>query len=176
MAGSTLTSLAGRIVSQEAIVEATKSITAVADFAHRFNEAETARGSVVVVPLFNVPVAKDFNPPNVKYTSAGGTVAGVEIPISDHIFEGFKFTDKDFAQCPVGFWKGGGAAIGRSLGLAIAQKIVGLINKTNVPKSAENEFVLGKITKNSISDLVNRAELADIDASKSTLLLGGAAY
>lgn len=175
MAGTTLTSLAGKLFSQQALVAATKAVFPISTIAHRYAEAETAPGSQIVVPLFDVPAAKDFDPDDADYTSGTGTVSGVPINLDIHLFQGFNFTDYDFAQCPVAFWKGAGEAIGRALGLGIAAKVVGLINKTNVKKSATNEVVLASLAekKSSLANLLNTAEAAGFDPAKSTLMLGG---
>lgn len=174
MAGTTLTSLAGRLASQEALIAATREIFQISDIAHRYAEAESAQGASIVVPLFNVPTAKAFAPPTTNYMSTDGTVSGVPINLDMHYFQGFKFADIDFAQCPVGFWKGAGEAIGKALGKAIAGNVVGLINKANVPKSATNEKVLAAAdNKKAIAALTVAAEDADFDPAKATLLLSG---
>lgn len=173
MAGTTLTSLAGRLAANEALVAATHEIFQLSGVAHRYTEAENAKGASIVVPLFNVPTAKDFNPPSVNYTSTDGNVEGVPINIDKHLFQGFKFSDVDFTQCPVSFWKGAGEAIGRSIGRGIASHVLSLINKTNIPKSATNEKVLAAATKSAIAALTTATEEADFDPSKATLLLNG---
>lgn len=176
MAGTTLTSLAGKLFSEQALIEATKAVFPISTIGHRYVETESAPGTQIIVPLFDVPAAKDFDPDaGADYTSGSGTASGAPINLNIHLFQGYNFTDYDFAQCPVAFWKGAGASIGRALGLGIAAKVVGLINKTNIPKSATNEVVLASLAekKSSLANLLNTAEAAGFDPARSTLMLGG---
>ena len=165
-----IASLAGKLFAEEALVAATMAITPVSRFAHRYVEAENGKGASITVPLFDVGAAKDFGG---DYTASAGSAKGVEIAINTHLFDNKEYTDRDFAQCPVAFWKGAGAAVGKSIGLGIAKKVVGLINKTNVKKDATHEVIFGTATKKGLAGLSVNAEKAGLDPAECTLLLGG---
>ncbi len=167
-----MTSLAGQLFAEDMIIAATKGITAVKDFAHRFTEAERGIGAEIVVPVFAVAAAKDFAG---DYTQGAGSAEGVAIPLNTHLYDSKVYTDEDFQKCPVAFWKGAGKAIGKSIALGIAKNVCGLINKTNIVKDATHEKVItaASLTKKALADLTTLAENADFDPAEATLLCSG---
>ena len=82
MAMTTLTSLAGTIFAEEALVAATVQAAPVKAFAHRFTEAEREPGASITVPVFAVGEAQDFDG---DYTKNAGKAEGQKITLEKHL-------------------------------------------------------------------------------------------
>lgn len=172
MAMTTLTSLAGTIFAEEAIVAATVQAAPVKAFAHRFTEAEREPGASITVPVFAVGEAQDFDG---DYTKNAGKAEGQKIALEKHLFDSKVYTDVDFNQCPVAFWKGAGAAVGRAVGLGICKAITDLITADTLT-GAGGSFNPTSGTKKTLAALTEKCEANGFDPAQSILLCSGAMY
>lgn len=172
MAMTTLTSLAGTIFAEEAIVAATQAAAPVKAFAHRFMESEREPGATITVPVFAVKEAQAFAG---DYTANAASAEGTKIALETHLFDSKVFTDTDFAQCPVAFWKGAGQAVGKSVGLGILKTITNLLTADNLTGTG-GAFNPTSGTKKTLAALTEKCEANDFDPAQSILLCSGAMY
>jgi hypothetical protein len=172
MATTTLTSLAGNIFAEEALIAATLAAAPVKAFAHRFMESEREKGATITVPVFAVKEAQDFDG---DYTKNADTADGTKIPLEKHLFDSKVYTDTDFAQCPVAFWKGAGKAVGKSVGLGICKTVTDLITTEKLTGQG-GSFNPTTGTKKTLAALTEKCEANNFNPAESILLCSGAMY
>lgn len=172
MAGTTLTSLAGTIFAEEGLITAMNAIAPIKEFAHRFTEAEKAAGSTIKIPVFTAKAAQDFDG---DYTKNADAAEGVDLLIDKHKFDSKVYSDTDFAQCPVAFWKGAGQAVGKSVGLGICKTVTDLIT-TDTLTGTGAVFSPSAGTKKQLAALSAQCEKNDFNPAESILLCSGDVY
>ena len=171
MAGTTLTSLAGRIAAESAIQAATAAITPIKNFARSFKEAEAQKGAAIRVPIFDGAPAKDFDKATANYAGTDKDVTGIDVLIDKHLVKPVEYDDIDFVECPVDFWQGAGVTIGEAIGRAAVERTMALVNKTNIPKTDANEVVFANPTKAKFAQLRAACAVAGIKPGETTALL-----
>lgn len=176
MAGTTLTSLAGRIAAESAIQAATAAITPIKNFARSFKEAEAQKGASIRVPIFDGAPAKDFDKATANYAGTDKDVYGVDVLINQHLVKPVEYDDIDFVECPVDFWQGAGVTIGDAIGRGAVARTMALVNKTAIPKtgegfSAANEVVFANPNKAKFAQLRAACAAVGIKPGETTALL-----
>lgn len=169
MALTTLTSLAGTIFAEDCLLAAKVAAAPVKEFAHRFTEAERAPGGTIKIPVFAAKEAQTFAG---DYTKNADSAEGVDLLLNAHKFDSKVYSDVDFAQCPVAFWKGAGAAVGKSVGLGICKTVTDLITATSLTGTGTT-FSPTDGTRSKLAKLTTFCEKNDFDPAESILLCSG---
>lgn len=172
MALTSMTTLAGSLFAEELLVAATNEIAAVKEFAHRFTEAERGRGATITIPVFASKAAATFAG---DYTDNADNADGTVINLSTHLYDSKVYTDVDFNQCPVAFWKGAGAAVGKSIGLGICKTVTDLVTAANLTGTGAVFSPTSGTTKQ-LAALSAQCEKNDFNPAESILLCSGEVY
>lgn len=140
---TTLTTLAARVAADNAIMAAVSGLAAIRHFSTSFRELSARRGSAIRVPIFaSTGGATDFHKVNNNYAQNAKEVSGVDVNVDKHVIKGVSYDDFDLCETiDVPFWEGAGKVIGDELARGIASYVLSFINKTEIPKTPENELV-----------------------------------
>jgi hypothetical protein len=167
---NTLTNMQSRIFAEEAVTVTNAIMTNVAGFTLGLNKEAGQKGDVVRVPIIDTVEAGDFDADGNNYAAGDHTDEGVDIPVSRHKVAKCGYTDTEFLESPVDYWKKKGGQCVRGLGKAVVKDVFGLIDGTFTKKDtvALAEFGVDKVTA-----FVTLAEDNDIDPAEATLTLQG---
>ena len=139
----------------------------VSDFAHNFRELEDRKGAAIVIPTFNVADAAEFDAASNNYFSGVNEIDAATVTLDKHMVKSLMITDREVAETEVQFSRDAGIAIGDCLGKALYKYVVGMINDTNVEKSATVTLT----TKKAFADLFATVYANGLDISETVLML-----
>lgn len=139
----------------------------VVDFAHNFRELEDRKGAAVVVPVYDLTDAADFDAKNNNYFSGVNEIEGATVTLDKHMVKSLMVTDRDIAETEIQFNKDGGTAIGDCLGRALYKYVVDMINDTNVTQSETVTLT----SKTAFADLFKTTYDKNMDISETVLML-----
>lgn len=71
------------------------------DFAHNFRDLEDRKGASIVVPVFNLSAATDFDADTNNYCNGNTEVDAATVNLSSHLVKQFMYTDRDVAETEV---------------------------------------------------------------------------
>ncbi len=167
---NTLTNMQSRIFADQVVLTTNVIMTNIAGFTLGLNKEAGQKGDVVRVPIIDVVEAGDFDATNNNYASGDHTDEGVDITVNRHKVAKCGYTDLEFLNSPVDYWKQKGGQCVKGLGRAVVKDVFGLIGadfalKDTVPLA---EFGVDKVT-----GFVTLAEEAGIDPAEATLTLQG---
>lgn len=142
-------------------------IAPIIDFSHSFRELEDRVGAAVVVPSFTLTDAAEFNAETNNYFSGTKDVVGEPINLDSHLVKSCMYTDRDVVETDVQFARDYGIGIGDCIGRAIYNKVIGLLNDTNVTNTA----TLGGTAKVNFADLFATVYDKNLDIRQTVLML-----
>ena len=142
-------------------------IAPIMDFSHSFRELEDRVGAAVVVPSFTLTDAAEFNASTNNYFSGTKDVVGETINLDSHLVKSCMYTDRDVVETDVQFARDYGIGIGDCIGRAIYNKVIGLLNDTNVTKTA----TIAGTAKVNFADLFATVYDNNLDIDQTVLML-----
>ena len=125
-----------KVTSEFALQALHARLEPVVDFAHNFRDLEDRKGASIVIPVFDLSAAADFNASTNNYFSGVNEIDAATVTLDKHIVKSLAITDRNLAETEVQFNRDGGMAIGDVIGRGIYNYVLGLLNDTNVTLSA----------------------------------------
>ena len=163
----TFTDLQQDTISNFALQNLHAKIAPIIDFSHSFRELEDRVGAAVVVPSFTLTDAAEFNASTNNYFSGTKDVVGETINLDSHLVKSCMYTDRDVVETDVQFARDYGIGIGDCIGRAIYNKVIGLLNDTNVTGTA----TIGGTAKVNFADLFATVYEKGLDIDQTVLML-----
>ena len=154
-------------ISNFALQNLHAKIAPIIDFSHSFRELEDRVGAAVVVPSFTLTDAAEFNASTNNYFSGTKDVVGETINLDSHLVKSCMYTDRDVVETDVQFARDYGIGIGDCIGRAIYNKVIGLLNDTNVTATA----TLAGTAKINFADLFATVYEKNLDIDQTVLML-----
>lgn len=127
-----------RTTSDFALQTLYAKLAPIKDFAHNFRDLEDRKGASIVVPVFNLSAAADFDADTNNYCNGQTEMDAATVNLSSHLVKQFMYTDRDVAETEVQWFRDVGYATGDAIGRGIYNTVIGLLNDTNVTLSVES--------------------------------------
>ena len=156
-----------KVTSEFALQALHARLEPVVDFAHNFRDLEDRKGASIVIPVFDLSAAADFNASTNNYFSGVNEIDGATVTLDKHIVKSLAITDRNIAETEVQFNRDGGMAIGDVIGRGIYNYVIGLLNDTNVTLSAESALS----AKADFAGLFKTVYDNQLDISQTVLML-----
>lgn len=162
------TDLHMKVTSQSAIQELGFKLAPVSEITHNFSELDSRRGDSVIIPDFsNIEEAGEFDANSNNYFGGQNEIKDKTVTLDKLFVKSLMFTDRDFGDTEVQFFKDGGIAIANKIASLTNGYVFGLLNDTNVT----NTEALGTVTKNTVANLYKVAADKDISVGDAVLCL-----
>lgn len=142
------------------------------DFAHNFRDLEDRKGASIVVPVFNLSAATDFDADTNNYCNGNTEVDAATVNLSSHLVKQFMYTDRDVAETEVQWFRDVGIATGDAVSRGIYNTVIGLFNDTNVTLSASSALS----SADDYSQLGTAVYTNELDISRTVLMLAPQYY
>ena len=161
-----------KTTSQFALQALYAKLAPIRDFAHNFRDLEDRKGASIVVPVFDLSAATEFNESNNDYCTNAGGVDAATVNLDTHLKQGITYTDRDVAETEVQWFRDGGIAVGSSVARGIYNTVMGLLNTTNITLTADADLS----SKADFAALGSVADAHNLDISQTVLMLSPATY
>lgn len=157
-----------KVTSEFALQSLYAKLAPIKDFAHNFRDLEDRKGASIVIPVFNLSAAADFDADTNNYCNGQTEMDAATVNLSCHLVKQFMYTDRDVAETEVQWFKDVGYATGDAVGRGIYNTVIGLLNDTNVTLSAESSLS----AKSDFAGLVDTVYAKNLDLGQTVLMLG----
>ena len=127
-----------KTTSQFALQALYAKLAPIRDFAHNFRDLEDRKGASIVVPVFDLSAATEFNESSNDYCTNAGGVDAATVNLDTHLKQGITYTDRDVVETEVQWFRDGGIAVGSSVARGIYNTVMGLLNTTNITLTADS--------------------------------------
>ena len=162
------TDLHMKVTAQAAIQELGFKLAPVSEITHNYAELEGRKGDSVLIPDFSkIDEAGEFDANSNNYFGGTNEVDAQTVSLDKLFVKSLMFTDRDFGDTEVQFFKDGGIAIANKIASLTNGYVFGMINDTNVT----NTEALGTVTKNTVANLYKVAADKDISVGDAVLCL-----
>lgn len=161
-----------KVTSDFALQTLYAKLAPIKDFAHNFRDLEDRKGASIVIPVFDLSAAADFDADNNNYCNGTTEMDAATVNLSSHLIKQFMYTDRDVAETEVQWFRDVGYAVGDAVGRGIYNTVIGLINTTNVTLTADNDLS----AKTDFAALVNTVYANNLDLGQTVLMLNPIAY
>ncbi len=168
---NTLTNMQSRIFADQVVLVTNAIMTNLAGFTLGLNKEAGQKGDVVRVPIIDVVEAGDFDATDNNYSSGDHTDEGVDITVNRHKVAKCGYTDLEFLNSPVDYWKNKGGQCVKGLGRSVVTDVFGLITAGSFAK--KDTVPLAEFGVEKVTAFVTLAEENNIDPSEATLTLQG---
>lgn len=164
-----------KVTAQSALQELNFALAPVSEFAHNYSELEGRKGEAIVIPDFTSGdadsgdfSASEFNPESNNYFSGTNEIGSNTVTLDKLFVKSLMFTDRDFGDTEVQFFKDGGIALAKKISSLMNAYVFSMFNISNVT----NVHELPKdITKNTVANLYRVAAEKDISVGDAVLCL-----
>lgn len=160
------------VLSESALQGVYAQLVNLKDFAHTYSELEDRPGAAIIVPVYDLSAASDFNEDSNNYAMNADTVGGEKLTLDNHIKSSMTVTDRELAETGIQFLKDGAEAIGRTIGRGLNKAVFGQFTAANLPLSAE----LDEAALSSYTYLNKVAADNNIDVGDSIVVLDPQAF
>lgn len=157
-----------KVTSDFALQTLYAKLAPIKDFARNFRDLEDRKGASIVIPVFNLSAAADFDADTNNYCNGQTEMDAATVNLSSHLVKQFMYTDRDVAETEVQWFRDVGYATGDAIGRGIYNTVVGLLNDTNVTLSAESSLS----AKSDFAGLVDTTYANQLDIGNTVLMLG----
>lgn len=157
-----------RTTSDFALQTLYAKLAPIKDFAHNFRDLEDRKGASIVIPVFNLSAAADFDADTNNYCNGQTEMDAATVNLSSHLVKQFMYTDRDVAETEVQWFRDVGYATGDAIGRGIYNTVIGLLNDTNVTLTAESDLS----AKSDFAGLVDTTYANQLDIGNTVLMLG----
>ena len=162
------TDLHMKVTAQSAIQELAFKLAPVSEITHNYSELEGRKGDSVLIPDFSkIDEAAEFDPSSNNYFGGTNEVVDQTVSLDKLFVKSLMFTDRDFGDTEVQFFRDGGIAIANKISSLTNGYVFGMINDTNVT----NTYALTKVDKNTVAGLYAVAADKDISVGDAVLCL-----
>lgn len=157
-----------KVTSDFALQTLYAKLAPIRDFAHNFRDLEDRKGASIVIPVFDLSAAADFDADTNNYCNGTTEMDAATVNLSSHLIKQFMYTDRDVSETEVQWFRDVGYATGDAIGRGIYNTVIGLLNDANVTLSAENDLT----AKADFADLVETTYTKGLDIGQTVLMLG----
>lgn len=157
-----------RTTSDFALQTLYAKLAPIKDFAHNFRDLEDRKGASIVIPVFNLSAAADFDADSNNYCNGQTEMDAATVNLSSHLVKQFMYTDRDVAETEVQWFRDVGYATGDAIGRGIYNTVIGLLNDTNVTLTAQSSLS----AKSDFAGLVDTTYANQLDIGNTVLMLG----
>lgn len=126
-----------KVTAEAALQAIYPELVKLQDFAHTYSELEDRKGASIVVPVYDLSAAADFNADSNNYASGVNEVDAATLTLDKHLVKSLMITDRNLVETDLQWAKDAGTAIASVLGRALNKYVFGMMNSTNIPLSAE---------------------------------------
>lgn len=162
------TDLHMKVTAQSALQEMNFALAPVSEITHNYSELEGRKGEAIVIPDFTgIGEGAEFDPGTNNYFSGTNEVGSKTVTLDKLYVKSLMFTDRDFGDTEVQFFKDGGIAIAKKMADLTNGYVFSMINDTNVA----NTEALGTVSKNTVANLYKVAADKDISVGDAVLCL-----
>lgn len=126
-----------KVMSESALGAIYPELVKLQDFAHTYSELEERPGTAIVIPVYDLSAASDFNEQSNNYSGGTNEIKAANVLLNKHLVKSVSITDRDIAETGVQFVKDAAAGIASVLGRGLNAYVFGMMNETNLPLSAE---------------------------------------
>lgn len=161
-----------KVTSDFALQTLYAKLAPIKDFAHNFRDLEDRKGASIVIPVFNLSAAADFDADTNNYCNGQTEMDAATVNLSSHLVKQFMYTDRDVAETEVQWFRDVGYATGDAVGRGIYNTVIGLLNDTNVTLSAESSLS----SADDYSQLGTAVYTNELDISRAVLMLAPQYY
>lgn len=155
-----------RVTSEFALQSLYAKLAPIRDFAHNFRELEDRKGASIVVPVFDLSAAAEFNADTNNYCGGTNEIDAATLTLNKHYVKALAVTDRDMAETEIQFYRDGGTAIGDALGRAIYKDVVGMLS-AQATLTADVTLT----SKQAFADLFNTVYTKGLDIDEAVLML-----
>lgn len=159
--------IAGKAISEAAVMAAHKNMAKLSLFAKSFNPAAGVPYASVGVPVYDLSASATFSAGVNDYGTGVQEVGGVMVNLNQHLVKSISITDRQLAETGIAWVKDAAAGIADSLTRGINSYVFGLINDTNCTLSSTLTN-----TKAGLASLYAVAENNDIPVDRCVVVLG----
>ena len=161
------------VTANAAIQELGFKLAPVSEITHNFSELDARKGDSVLIPDFSkIDEAGEFDANSNNYFGGTNEVDAKTVSLDKLFVKSLMFTDRDFGDTEVQFFKDGGIAIANKISSLTNGYVFGLLNDTNVT----NVHTLGTgkadtLKKDTVAGLYAVAADKDISVGDAVLCL-----
>ena len=125
-----------KVASESAIQAIYPELVKLQDFAHTYNEVDGRPGESIVIPVYDLSSASDWNDETNNYGSGSNEVATANVTLDKRLIKSLAVTDRDLMATGISWTRDATTAIAKTLGRSLNSYVMGLVNSTNCPLSA----------------------------------------
>lgn len=155
-----------KVTSEFALQSLYAKLAPIRDFAHNFRELEDRKGASIVVPVFDLSAAAEFNADTNNYCGGTNEIDAATLTLNKHYVKALAVTDRDMAETEIQFYRDGGTAIGDALGRAIYKDVVDMLS-AQATLTADVTLT----SKQAFADLFNTVYTNGLDIDEAVLML-----
>ena len=126
-----------KVTAEAALQAIYPELVRLQDFAHTYSELEDRKGASIVVPVYDLSAAADFDADSNNYASGAQEVDAATLTLDKHLVKSVMITDRNLVETDLQWAKDAGIAIASVLGRSLNKYVFGMMNSTNLPISAE---------------------------------------
>ena len=163
-----------KVASESAIQAIYPELVKLSDFAHTYNELDGRPGESVVIPVYDLSAASDWNDETNNYGSGQNEVGAANVTLDKRIIKSIAVTDRELMATGISWTRDATTAIAKTLGRSLNSYVMGLVNSTNCPLSAQ--FAVGTKAQPTIQKLYQIATENGLDVGDSVVVLNPKNY
>ena len=163
-----------KVASESAIQAIYPELVKLSDFAHTYNELDGRPGESIVIPVYDLSAASDWNDETNNYGSGQNEVGDANVTLDKRIIKSLAVTDRDLMATGISWTRDATTAIAKTLGRSLNSYVMGLVNSTNCPLSAQ--FAVGTKAQPTIQKLYQIATENGLDVGDSVVVLNPKNY
>jgi hypothetical protein len=160
-----------KVASETAIMKLQRHMSSIKYFAKDLKPMAGTKYAGIAVPVYSLTEAAEFDATSNNYCNSEG-VDGVVVTLDKHFVKSVALTDLQNGEADINFLRDGSAAIAEVLGHATNKYVYGLINATNVSKSAS----FNGASKQAFADLFKIADDNGVNPYECVLALNATMY
>lgn len=161
-----------KVTSDFALQTLYARLAPIRDFAHNFRDLEDRKGASIVVPVFNLSAATDFDADTNNYCNGTTELDAATVNLDSHIVKQFMYTDRDVAETEVQWFRDVGIATGDAVSRGIYNAVIGLFNDTNVTQTISSDLS----SADDYSQLGTAVYANELDIGRTVLMLAPQYY
>ena len=163
-----------KVASESAIQAIYPELVKLQDFAHTYNELDGRPGESIVIPVYDLSSASDRKDENNNYGSGSNEIATANVTLDKRLIKSLAVTDRDLMATGISWTRDATTAIAKTLGRSLNSYVMGLVNSTNCPLSAQ--FAVGTKSQPTIQKLYQIAAENGLDVGDSVVVLNPKNY
>ena len=163
-----------KVASESAIQAIYPELVKLSDFAHTYNELDGRPGESVVIPVYDLSAASDWNDETNNYGSGQNEVGAANVTLDKRIIKSLAVTDRELMATGISWTRDATTAIAKTLGRSLNSYVMGLVNSTNCPLSAQ--FAVGTKAQPTVQKLYQIATENGLDVGDSVVVLNPKNY